>query len=758
MSDYIPKIMKEGAELTSPSLIASVILTNNTINQQENIRQSQEADRQADTAEAITNVENATSLANTATDNANVATLSANNAATDANSAADNANAIAEELELETLRIYQNAVNTYADIASTYPAPSNGWTVAVLDEETDYRYNGTTHQWVNIGNTGGGGTTYASDVVYDNADSGLEAINVQEAIDEVKSEMGNLNTLDTSNKTDLVSSINEVNNGKLSKSNLSSATTGQVYTKKSDGTAEFQNPTGGNASSTSYSNSVSGLNSTDVQGAIDEIVKQKIYVNSTMSTSAINAKMTSNAEVYFRAGSYSVDAGADTFGGLKPANNSRWIFMPGSTLNVITNSYGHYACVDMNSVENFEMINPVIIGDRTTHTGSTGEWGHDIVIRNNCKNIRIYNPICSNAWGDGIFIGESDGIPTNIRIYNPICDNNRRNNMSITQGKDVIICNGRFLNANGTSPQKGVDIEPTLASDIIQGIKIISCYAYGNVSAGYSVSAMNSSTNYMDIQIINCKDESNGTSLIIEGNQSTAGNILVEGFESINSSNSGIKIQDNMIPVTIYNSHILNCNQGSGTDVKYGSGLVINTYNSGKNCGNVRVRNLRIDSFDDKMLCAYDKTYTGGSGTIYTTDVEIFTNVTSNSKQVKMNGANANYSGIQNAKVTSEPIYSATATIGTSTMPLYIYQKINNLGATGAITLLLDSASSYIKGITFEFEVESAQNMVVSTGSSGVNIYPGGVTSLTSNVIGSRLKLKSTGVRWQIEERIGTWT
>lgn len=49
---------------------------------------------------------------------------------------------------IETNILWKDAVATYADIATTYPYPQEGWTVTVLDTNETYRYNGAT--WVKI--------------------------------------------------------------------------------------------------------------------------------------------------------------------------------------------------------------------------------------------------------------------------------------------------------------------------------------------------------------------------------------------------------------------------------------------------------------------------------------------------------------------------------------------------------------------------------------------------------------------------------
>lgn len=60
-------------------------------------------------------------------------------------------------LEFDTS--WQEPVATYADLATTYPNPENGWTVLVLDEGHVYNYNGT--EWVQI--TSGATVEYANE-------------------------------------------------------------------------------------------------------------------------------------------------------------------------------------------------------------------------------------------------------------------------------------------------------------------------------------------------------------------------------------------------------------------------------------------------------------------------------------------------------------------------------------------------------------------------------------------------------------------
>ncbi|MGL4999970.1 MAG: tail fiber protein, partial [Cetobacterium sp.] len=56
---------------------------------------------------------------------------------------------------------WKESVPTYADIATTYPTPDDGWTVNVKDTDTTYRYDGT--KWVDI--LSAGTVPLASDTV-----------------------------------------------------------------------------------------------------------------------------------------------------------------------------------------------------------------------------------------------------------------------------------------------------------------------------------------------------------------------------------------------------------------------------------------------------------------------------------------------------------------------------------------------------------------------------------------------------------------
>ena len=123
-------------------------------------------------------------------------------------------------------------------------SPSNGQIL---------KYNASTYKWENANESGG--SPAADDVSYDNTTSGLQATEVQSAIDELNSEIDNIsldaedvsydNTTSGLQATDVQEAIDEL------KSDMDN------YVVDAD--------------QVDYDNSTSGLQATDVQNAIDEL-------------------------------------------------------------------------------------------------------------------------------------------------------------------------------------------------------------------------------------------------------------------------------------------------------------------------------------------------------------------------------------------------------------------------------------------------------------------------------------------------------
>lgn len=184
-----------------------------------------------------------------------------------------------------------------------------------------------------------------------------------------------------------------------------------------------------------------------------------------------------------------------------------------ATIKVIPNGRTNYNIFTIKEVNNVILRNGKIVGDRKTHTGSTGEWGYGVSIRYS-TNITLENLTCSECWGDGININNNGDITTlckNIYINNCICDGNRRQGMSIENGENIYVNDSQFINTGSdninTAPSAGADVEP-LTNQFVKNVVFNNCifannYGGGIVGVGKIINETDCSI--QDLKIYNCK-------------------------------------------------------------------------------------------------------------------------------------------------------------------------------------------------------------------------------------------------------------
>lgn len=163
--------------------------------------------------------------------------------------------------------------------------------------------------------------------------------------------------------------------------------------------------------------------------------------------------------------------------GLKIKSNSKIEFQPKSLVSLKPSRKGSYNIFDLVYVENIELLNLKIVGDRDKHLGQEGADGNGISIRGS-RNIKVINPIVEKCWGDGIIIGgltrhnkEGRYVPCdNIVISGGILNNNRRNGLSIMSAKNTLVENLEANNTKGAFPMAGIDIEPNFNKDYMDNV------------------------------------------------------------------------------------------------------------------------------------------------------------------------------------------------------------------------------------------------------------------------------------------------
>lgn len=206
--------------------------------------------------------------------------------------------------------------------------------------------------------------------------------------------------------------------------------------------------------------------------------------DATADLNAAIKSLPSNATLRLKAGIYYIDA----VKAIKLKSNMKFIMEEGAILKAIPNQYANYNIIRLSQIHNVTISGGLIVGERNQHTlslgGKTDEWGMGIGIYDG-KDITIKDVTIRDCNGDGIYLGTDNAFAPNpgcrnIYIENVKTDNNRRNNLSIVCAKDVILNGCAFINANGTAPEYGIDIETNYDVLPCERITIKNCYFEGN--------------------------------------------------------------------------------------------------------------------------------------------------------------------------------------------------------------------------------------------------------------------------------------
>ena len=131
-------------------------------------------------------------------------------------------------------------------------------------------------------------------------------------------------------------------------------------------------------------------------------------------------------------------------------------------LKAMPNDSQYAAIVTIKDANNVHLIGGTIEGDRASHTGEYGEWGHGVSITNS-TNVTVENVTAKECWGDGFYVGKRGGSNINnenITFEQVHAEHNRRQGMSITHGKHIKVQHSVFKDTDGTDPRAGIDIEP----------------------------------------------------------------------------------------------------------------------------------------------------------------------------------------------------------------------------------------------------------------------------------------------------------
>ena len=131
----------------------------------------------------------------------------------------------------------------------------------------------------------------------------------------------------------------------------------------------------------------------------------------------------------------------------------------------------------------------IIRGDKTTHIGTTGEFGMGVANRGSI-GARMEDLVIENCWGDGWYegaLGGGNSRTLNTKATNVTINNCRRNGWSLISAKGLRAKDIVITDTSGTAPQAGLDIEPNTIADDLEDIIIDGITTSGNVAGGITL-------------------------------------------------------------------------------------------------------------------------------------------------------------------------------------------------------------------------------------------------------------------------------
>lgn len=174
--------------------------------------------------------------------------------------------------------------------------------------------------------------------------------------------------------------------------------------------------------------------------------------------------------------------------GLIIASNKVITFLAGSKLLLKPTSAFYYNVLRMSSVTNVTLYNPVIVGDRYKHIGTTGEAGSGIGIRGS-SNITIYSPNITACWGDGIYIGQINSVTNckSITIKDAVLKSNRRTGITVVSVDGLTLDNCYAGYSDGAQPMCGINFEVNNPACVIKSINVTNAKTEYNLGNGIQV-------------------------------------------------------------------------------------------------------------------------------------------------------------------------------------------------------------------------------------------------------------------------------
>ncbi|MDR3591506.1 MAG: glycosyl hydrolase family 28-related protein [Negativicutes bacterium] len=289
---------------------------------------------------------------------------------------------------------------------------------------------------------------------------------------------------------------------------------------------------------------------------------------------AINAIPATGGTVVIPAGTYMIDA----IKSICLKSNVTLQMSPTTILKAIANNSTSYTMLNLYNVSNVTITSGVLMGDRTTHTGTTGEWGIGVKIMGS-TGVSVTGTTAKNCWGDGFYIGSiGSKVCQSITLTDIVSDNNRRQGLTIIGGVNLQIIRPKLTNTNGTAPQHGLDIEPNAITDILQNVVITAPSTATNQGDGISIDLikLKGTTTPVSISILSHQDTGSymGMEIYNTWDVILPGTVLIDRPVWTNSRYNGMSVENlnnNSYKLTVNLPTVINCNTNANPYGNFGS-------------------------------------------------------------------------------------------------------------------------------------------------------------------------------------------
>lgn len=200
----------------------------------------------------------------------------------------------------------------------------------------------------------------------------------------------------------------------------------------------------------------------------------------TDDTTAFNNAVTASDNVVVPNNTYLIDAEIS----INLRTDSVLSLCQNAILKAKTTSNGYYQIINVENCSNVHITGGSLLGEKDTHTGTSGEHGFGIRIYRG-SNISITGVRISNFWGDGVYVGARNA-QTGDRSEHIIIDNVtihdcRRQGISVVAASDIIIKNSEIYQISGTNPQAGIDFEVNYPDFPNINCVVRNCNIYNNI-------------------------------------------------------------------------------------------------------------------------------------------------------------------------------------------------------------------------------------------------------------------------------------